>query len=153
MAGLSPAHLVIILVIALVVIGPGKLPEVGAAIGKSLREFQKASGGLSDQLLPGVLQPAKPAAEQPVPMQPMVPMAQQAPAQSFYAAQPGYPTQQYAVQPVPAAYPPTLQAQPAIPEYPLVPAFPVPVQTEIAPAVGAQPEPSVEPPSSTPSTH
>ena len=46
MAGLTPAHLLIILVIALIVIGPGKLPEVGAAIGKSLREFQKASSGV-----------------------------------------------------------------------------------------------------------
>ena len=44
MAGLTPAHLLLILVIALVVIGPGKLPEVGSAIGKSVREFQKATG-------------------------------------------------------------------------------------------------------------
>jgi sec-independent protein translocase protein TatA len=32
-------HLLIILVITLIVIGPGKLPEVGGAIGKSFREF------------------------------------------------------------------------------------------------------------------
>jgi TatA/E family protein of Tat protein translocase len=35
--------LIIILVIALLVIGPGKLPEVGSALGKSIREFRKAA--------------------------------------------------------------------------------------------------------------
>ncbi|MGD0863397.1 MAG: twin-arginine translocase TatA/TatE family subunit [Candidatus Limnocylindrales bacterium] len=67
MAGLTPAHLLIILIIALVVIGPGKLPEVGAAIGRSIREFQKASGGLTDTLTRaanGALAQAQPA---PVP--------------------------------------------------------------------------------------
>ena len=42
---LSPLHIILILVIALIVIGPGKLPEVGGAIGKSIREFRKASSG------------------------------------------------------------------------------------------------------------
>lgn len=37
---LSPVHLVIILVAALLVIGPGKLPETGAAIGKAVRDFR-----------------------------------------------------------------------------------------------------------------
>lgn len=36
-------ELVLILVIALVVFGPGKLPEIGRAVGKSLREFRSAS--------------------------------------------------------------------------------------------------------------
>jgi len=34
--------MLIILVIALVVFGPGKLPELGAGLGKSIREFKKA---------------------------------------------------------------------------------------------------------------
>jgi sec-independent protein translocase protein TatA len=42
---LSPLHIVLVLAIALLVIGPGKLPEVGSAIGKSLREFRRASSG------------------------------------------------------------------------------------------------------------
>lgn len=40
--GLTPAHLIIILVIVLIVVGPGKLPETGAAIGKALRGFKDA---------------------------------------------------------------------------------------------------------------
>ncbi len=39
----GPLELVIILVIALLILGPGKLPEVGASLGKSIREFRKAS--------------------------------------------------------------------------------------------------------------
>ena len=38
----QPMHLIIILAIALVIFGPGKLPELGAALGKSIREFKKA---------------------------------------------------------------------------------------------------------------
>jgi TatA/E family protein of Tat protein translocase len=41
-------ELIIILIIALVVIGPGRLPDVGAALGKSIREFRKASSDLSE---------------------------------------------------------------------------------------------------------
>jgi sec-independent protein translocase protein TatA len=40
---LSPLHLIIVLVVALIVIGPGKLPDVGAALGKSIREFRLAA--------------------------------------------------------------------------------------------------------------
>jgi TatA/E family protein of Tat protein translocase len=36
-------ELVLILVIALVVLGPGKLPDLGAAMGKTIREFRKAA--------------------------------------------------------------------------------------------------------------
>lgn len=38
----QPMHMVFILVIALVVFGPGKLPEVAAGLGKGIREFKKA---------------------------------------------------------------------------------------------------------------
>jgi sec-independent protein translocase protein TatA len=81
MFGLTPAHLVIILVIALVVIGPGKLPEVGGAIGKSIREFQKAAGQITE--------PTQ-APQAPQPAQQMQPAQPMAPAQSYYAAQPVY---------------------------------------------------------------
>ncbi len=42
--------LVILLVIVLIVYGPGKLPEVGGAIGKAMREFRKASTDLQDEI-------------------------------------------------------------------------------------------------------
>lgn len=48
MEGLSPLHLVIVLVIAVLVLGPGKLPEVGAALGKTLREFRRATSDITE---------------------------------------------------------------------------------------------------------
>jgi TatA/E family protein of Tat protein translocase len=41
--GIGPGEIIIILIIALIVVGPGKLPDVGSALGKSIREFRKAA--------------------------------------------------------------------------------------------------------------
>jgi sec-independent protein translocase protein TatA len=38
----QPMHLIIILLIVLIIFGPGKLPELGSAIGKAIRGFKKA---------------------------------------------------------------------------------------------------------------
>lgn len=43
--GLTPTHLILVLVIALVIFGPGKLPEAGAALGKAIRGFRDAASG------------------------------------------------------------------------------------------------------------
>lgn len=43
MFNIGPWELIMILAVALIVIGPGKLPEVGKALGRSLREFKKAT--------------------------------------------------------------------------------------------------------------
>lgn len=43
MFSLGMPELILILVIALVVFGPGKLPEVGKALGRGLQEFKKAT--------------------------------------------------------------------------------------------------------------
>ena len=42
---LQPWHLIVILVIVLVVFGPGKLPELGKAMGEGIKELKKATGG------------------------------------------------------------------------------------------------------------
>ena len=39
---LQPMHLIIILVIVLIIFGPGKLQELGSSIGKAIRGFKKA---------------------------------------------------------------------------------------------------------------
>ena len=39
--GIGPGELVIVLLIALLVLGPKKLPEVGRSLGKGLREFKE----------------------------------------------------------------------------------------------------------------
>ncbi len=38
----QPMHLILILLIVLIIFGPGKLPELGAGLGKSIKEFKKA---------------------------------------------------------------------------------------------------------------
>ncbi len=42
--------LVIVLAVVLIFYGPGKLPEVGGAIGRAMREFRKASTDLQDEI-------------------------------------------------------------------------------------------------------
>jgi sec-independent protein translocase protein TatA len=49
MGAISPMHLILILAVALLVIGPGKLPETGAALGKAMREFRDAMNGIDEQ--------------------------------------------------------------------------------------------------------
>lgn len=38
----QPMHLIVILVIVLIIFGPGKLPELGAGLGKSIKAFKQA---------------------------------------------------------------------------------------------------------------
>jgi len=48
MPNIGAPELIIILVIALLILGPGKLPEVGSSLGKTIREFRKASADVQD---------------------------------------------------------------------------------------------------------
>jgi sec-independent protein translocase protein TatA len=48
--GITPLHLVLVLVIALIVVGPGKLPSVGKALGESIREFRRATSDVKATL-------------------------------------------------------------------------------------------------------
>ena len=45
MFNLGPWEVGLILVVALIVVGPGKLPEVAKAIGKGMNEFKKVTAG------------------------------------------------------------------------------------------------------------
>jgi sec-independent protein translocase protein TatA len=42
---LQPTHLLLILVVALLVLGPKRLPEVGRAVGRTLHDFKSAING------------------------------------------------------------------------------------------------------------
>jgi len=61
---IGPAEIIVILIIALIVFGPKRLPEIGRTVGKGLREFRRASQDLQDEF-EGSLQdePETPAAE------------------------------------------------------------------------------------------
>jgi TatA/E family protein of Tat protein translocase len=73
MPNIGPLELIIILAIALLIIGPGKLPDVGAALGKSIREFRKASSDVQDAVNVSV-------DTSPLPPTPAAPVAPASPA-------------------------------------------------------------------------
>jgi TatA/E family protein of Tat protein translocase len=81
MPNIGPLELVIILVIALLILGPGKLPDVGAALGKSIREFRKASSDVQEAVNVNV-------DTSPLPPTPVAPPAAPAPAPAVTAAAP-----------------------------------------------------------------
>jgi sec-independent protein translocase protein TatA len=60
MFGLGVPELMVILVIALVIFGPSKLPQIGSGLGKAIRDFKKGvTGGEDDD------EPAKAAKKDP----------------------------------------------------------------------------------------
>jgi sec-independent protein translocase protein TatA len=50
MPHLGPMELIIILVIVIIVFGVGKLPEIGGALGKGIREFRNANKELDEAM-------------------------------------------------------------------------------------------------------
>lgn len=53
MAGLGWQELVIVLIIVVIIFGAGKLPEIGGALGKSIKEFKDSSEGEAEKLAEG----------------------------------------------------------------------------------------------------
>jgi len=86
---IGPGELILILIIALVLLGPGKLPDVAASLGKSVREFRKAASDVTDAARldapppqPATQAPAAPAA----PAAPTAPATAEAPPATTAAA-------------------------------------------------------------------
>jgi sec-independent protein translocase protein TatA len=50
MFGIGVPELIVILVVALVIFGPGRLPEIGGALGKGIRDFKKAFEGRDEEV-------------------------------------------------------------------------------------------------------
>ena len=48
---IGPTELIIVLVIVMIIFGVGKLPQVGGAVGKGLREFRKAQKDDADEVI------------------------------------------------------------------------------------------------------
>jgi sec-independent protein translocase protein TatA len=82
---IGPLELIIILAIALLIVGPGRLPEMGNAIGRTIREFRNASSDMVDATkVDAEPKPATPAPATPAP----APAAPPAEAAVAVAAEP-----------------------------------------------------------------
>jgi sec-independent protein translocase protein TatA len=58
MFGIQPIHIVIIVVVALLIFGPRRLPEMGRSIGKALNEFRRGTKEVTDAFREGAGSPA-----------------------------------------------------------------------------------------------
>ena len=74
--GIQPIHLILIIVVALIIFGPTRLPEIGRGLGKSINEFRKGAKemteGFKDEVVAPVdaPQPAQPASAATMPVAP-----------------------------------------------------------------------------------
>ncbi|MDP3940333.1 MAG: Sec-independent protein translocase protein TatB [Deltaproteobacteria bacterium] len=77
MFNLGMPEIILILVVALIILGPKKLPEMAKSLGKGLREFRKAADDLKDgiekDLRDEIKKPAQPNLSQPNVMKPEPP--------------------------------------------------------------------------------
>lgn len=69
----NPVHILFVAIIALVVLGPRRLPELARALGKGVREFREAIGAVTPDSSP--VEPAVTVAQPPPPATPQEPAA------------------------------------------------------------------------------
>ena len=84
MPNIGPVELIIILVIALLILGPGRLPDVGSALGKSIREFRKAATDVQDSVKLDAAAAAAPAPAAPAPAASVPPATASVPPMPTY---------------------------------------------------------------------
>ncbi len=87
--GLQPIHLVVIFVVALLIFGPRRLPEMGRGIGRAINEFRKGTQEMTESFRDEIVKPSQdsPIPVQAGPLQSMAPpQAQAQPVQPQAAA-------------------------------------------------------------------
>lgn len=101
--GIQPIHIVIVVLVAFLIFGANKLPEMGRSLGKTLSEFKKGTKEAAEGFKEEVQKPAVP----PSPMAPTAPAAAPLPAPDPYtsaqaASAPGSSTPAQPLAPQPA---------------------------------------------------
>lgn len=95
--GLGPGELLLVMILALIVFGPGKLPEIGQGLGRAVREFRRATDSITQEFSKEL---SLDALTNPEPQQPAAPPPAAAPQR---------------VQPVPAEQSLSQAEEPAAP--------------------------------------
>lgn len=131
--GLGPGEILLILVLALIVFGPGKLPEIGSGLGKAIREFRRASDSITQEFTRELSLEARPQESQPAPV-----AEESRPAPVAAEPQPA----PVAEEPHPVATPVAEELSPAAEPIVEEPRQPEPVVE--SPAVATEPAPPVK---------
>jgi TatA/E family protein of Tat protein translocase len=110
--GLGPGELLLVMILALIVFGPGKLPEIGQGLGRAVREFRRATDSITQEFSKEL---SLDALTNPEPHQPAAPP----PAAAPQPAQPPAAVEQTPApgpeMPAPTSTAPTADAEPARP--------------------------------------
>src|SRR6266851_9646423 len=102
----SPEKLLLIAAVALILVGPKRLPAIGRTIGRWLGDMRRATGSIADEMKEGLAEPVGPAGPGgPAPVPPPGPIPAPSPG-------PPPPPAQAAA---PPAVPPTAPGPPAVP--------------------------------------
>jgi TatA/E family protein of Tat protein translocase len=75
--GLQPIHLIVIAIVALLIFGPQRLPEIGRGIGRAINEFRKGAQEMTENLRDEVVKPTDAAANPPAPAASSAPVSNQ----------------------------------------------------------------------------
>jgi sec-independent protein translocase protein TatA len=63
--GIQPIHLIVILIVALIIFGPKRLPEIGHGLGKAINEFRQGTREMTDSFREEVTKPEGTGTTQP----------------------------------------------------------------------------------------
>ncbi|MGA2505682.1 MAG: twin-arginine translocase TatA/TatE family subunit [Anaerolineales bacterium] len=86
MFGIQPIHILIIIVVALLIFGPRRLPEMGRSIGKAFSEFRRGTKEMTDAFQEGAGLPGNAGASNTIAPPPGTPLS--APGTSLPASSP-----------------------------------------------------------------
>src|SRR5438094_1321651 len=93
----SPEKILLVAAVALIFLGPKRLPQIGRSIGRWLGDLRRATGSIADEMKEGLAEPAGPAGP-----------AQGRPPGAIPSPAPGPPPPAQAAAPAPAAPPPVV---------------------------------------------